>query len=518
MGQVIGIDLGTTNTVVHYKNKKGKIAPLRYNNKEDVIPSVVYFLSEADCIIGQQAARRYENNQEAGAASFKSHLGDSIFKYEITAENGDKFILRPHIVARRFLETLLHGIEGRVQREFEDTIDQAVITVPAKFNPKKKELIRKAAMAAGFPGVKLAKEPTAAAIACQDDDNSLNTVLVYDFGGGTFDVSLIQRVKGKFEEITTDGIYDLGGNNLTASLAMSIMEDIDHEKGINIPYDKDELDEDEMSESDYLSNRKAIIYEADIAKQNLSDDMTTDVSLSLRLGEGSDMFEVEYRRKDFEKLIRKDIMKTVEMTKNVIERGKERGVESIDAIVLAGGSSNIPLIKKMIRENIPGYNIMDGENYSHLISKGAAILAQDIANIDEMTVPITNSRMGISITEGMTYNKFKCLIPEGVALPYTGTEICSLNDDDQTKLMISYYEHDILNYPNAIRVDEDGIEEVDNLIINLPPGLKKDEVRINISFTAERDGSMNIAAEVVDLQGKAIVTDKISVSKGSDLE
>lgn len=168
---------------------------------------------------------------------------------------------------------------------------------------------------------------------------------------------------------------------------------------------------------------------------------------------------------------------------------------------------------------MPEENLFEGEDFSQLISTGAAILAQDIAGIDGITQNITNVRMGVKVTDGMTYNKFELLIPENVPLPYSATKECSLFADGQRQFELAYYEHDVKNYPKAIRVDEDGMEEVDRLLVeNLPEGLKKNQVRVKVFFEARTDGSMDIRAELVDLQGRAIANGSLKVQKESDLE
>lgn len=522
MNPLIGIDFGTCNTVISYKNKKDKIRSLRYKG-EDIIPSVILFKSKSECIVGKEAVKLSTVYPKAMVQHFKTKLHDNKWLYDIEAADGSKFKLKPRAVAEKFLATVMEGINDKLMKEFDSTDIHAVITVPAKFNSTEKENTRKAAFKANISEVRLAPEPTAAAIACQADmDNgseAMNSVLVYDMGGGTFDVAVIEKRKGVFEEIATGGDKTLGGNTITDCLTEMIMADIADEFDIDFPYDKDELDEDEMSESDYDSNRSAIWNEAEDLKKQLSSEEEADISLSIKLGDKSEMYNATYTRSDFEELVRDKLLRTIEITKNTLKEARSNGLKKLDYIVLAGGSSYIPLISQLIKEEIPEEKLFAGEDFSQLISSGAAILAQNIVGIDDITKNITNVQMGVKIKDGMTYNKFEMLIPENVSLPYSITKEYQLSTDNQRQFEVAYYEYDVKNFPNSIRVDEDGMEEVDTLIVdNLPAGLDKNKVSLQITFTAQSDGSLGIRAKLLDENNKEIINGDMTVKKGSDLE
>ena len=176
------------------------------------------------------------------------------------------------------------------------------------------------------------------------------------------------------------------------------------------------------------------------------------------------------------------------------------------------------MVSELLSKELPDIEIYSSEDCGYMISQGAAILANSIEDIDSMTQQITNVQMGIKITDGVTYNKFKMLIPENVALPYVGEDDFSLSRDNQQKLEIAYYEYDVKNYPGVIRVDENGVEEVDVLILDLPAGLKKDEVKVHVRFMAQTDGSLDISADIRDASGKSLVNGVATVTKRSELE
>ncbi len=522
MGKEIGIDLGTTNTVVSYVNKKGRLRCLRYENK-NIIPSVVYFMSEKEFIIGEKAKKRYVSNPEAGIASFKSHLAEKE-KIEVIAENGDKFKYRAKKVASNFLNQVINRIEEQLLKEFgpeEGCIGNVVITVPAKFNDAEKEATKWAAKNAGFENVKLATEPTAAAIAHrQESGQEGNSILVYDFGGGTFDVSVIHEERGRFVEIATGGDKHLGGNKLTDILAKYFFRIIEDDYGIELPFDEEEFDEEycEMSKSDYNKNRAAVLEEADKTKEELSEEMEYEASINLILpGEENAIWNCRIGRKKFHSLIQDEIQQTIEITRRVVQEAKEAGIEQIDKIVLAGGSSQIPLVKELMEQNFGESNPIFADDISTLISRGAALLAKE--ELNDVTEPMTNIQYGVAASEGVAYRMFKVIIPEGKKLPCSGKAYFYLNKDGQERIEIPYFERDIKNYPNAVRTDDDGIVEIDTIeISNLPKGLRKDEVKIGVAFTIQLDGTLNIQVEVLDKDGKEITNLDTKCEKLSNLE
>lgn len=524
MGKSIGIDLGTNNTVVTYENKKGNLVSLKIKgaSSRDVIPSVLFFKSEDEWVIGKEAVDLAPLYPQAVIRQFKSHLDDSKYKYAIIAENGDEFKITSRKAVTFFLNKLIKGIEDKLVKEFgtvDGIIEKVVITVPAKFNSSQKELTRKAAENAGFDVVKLAPEPAAAAIAYQkgqEIDEDI-TVLVYDFGGGTFDISVMQKNQGKYVEIETNGDKELGGNNLTNYIVEDFLVKIASIINLDMPLDEDEFDEDDcgISFKDYKKNMEQIIDAANNAKEELSAVLTTNVVIPLKVVDGANKnVSFEYSRKEIEQLISRDIRHTIALTENTVNAVKDRGIK-IDKIVLAGGTSNIPLIHDLIKDAFPEYFVNADEDYSTLISRGAALLSK---GIEEEMSGITNSQLGVSYIDGVIYNKFKMIVPENSELPCSGSHVFGIAHDNQRQLSISYYDYDVKNYPNKIRIDEKGISLIDSLIVSLPAGLKKDNTEVEVFFNCMLDGSIDIKVEVRDKNGKQLVEKDISYVKESQLE
>ena len=526
MGKEIGIDLGTTNTVVSYVNRKGKLRQLRYDDSE-IIPSVIYFHSQSEYFIGNKAKKFYQQNPKAGVMNFKTTIGNSE-KHKIIPEEGKPFYKSSKEIAKLFLNKIVVGMENKLIKEFgavEGYIDRAVITVPAKFNFTEKEETRNAAKSAGLTDVKLAAEPTAAAIAYEDsqgESNSRAVILIYDFGGGTFDVSIIQKNNGVFEEITTNGDKALGGNILTNILAEEILTRINEDYGVEFPLEEEDFDENYhgISLTDYIMNISEIRRVANLIKEELSENENITEQLNVILpNDTSQIVEVNFTREELEDYIRDYIERTIEITLREIKRAKDLGFNEIDQIVLAGGSSNIPLVKERLEECLQNQEVIFCDDVSTLISRGAAVLAKRYAEIDNLSKPVTNVQMGIAATEGIHFERFQMIIPENEPLPCTKKKIFYLSQDNQTRLEIEYYERDVKNFPNAIRVDDAGIEQIDSLIIdNLPPNLKASKTLVEVEFTAQKDGSLDINVELKDNDGNKISSGNMTFEKKSDLE
>ena len=526
MGKAIGIDLGTTNTVISYVNKNGKLRQLRYDNKETIIPSVIYFKSRNEYYIGSTAKKMLELNPAAGVRNFKTRMGDSE-KYEITPEEGKPFSLRSREIAKLFLNKLIGGMEEKLLKEFgsvEGFIEKAIITVPAKYSSTQKGETRRAAKEAGLDSINLAAEPTAAAIAYEDSRGSSDpnaVILVYDFGGGTFDVSIIRRHGNSFEEIATGGDKNLGGNTLTEKLVEEILEHINDDYGLDMPLNEDDFDEEtqNISPDTYRLNMSDIYNTANLIKERLSEEEDVTEFCNLVLPDGqSIVYEAKFTRAELEDFIRDYIEETIKITKQTIREAKDKGVEEIDQIVLAGGSSNIPLVKESLEKYLQNHAVVFGDDVSTMISRGAVQLGEKADQITSKT--LTNVDMGIAAREGLRFAKFQTIIPANEPLPCTRKALFQLENNNQQSINIAYYERDVKNYPHATRIIDDGIEQIDTIVIdNLPPGLRADDTDVEVEFTAQADGSLDIFVVLMDRKGvKLKQSDKISFNKKSDLE
>ena len=524
MGQVIGIDFGTTTTEVSYIKDNG-VRSLKLEDGHYYIPTVLFFKSEDDYIIGYEA-ERYSRNQdysEAVVRNFKLDLTSKTVKYNVVAKDGTAFSIKPQKAAQLFLNRLLQIIQPKLIKIFGDKegiIDKAVITVPALFNPAEKEVIKsallKAATNAGFNEIKIAAEPTAAAVAYSDfeDINEEQSILVYDFGGGTFDVSVIKKGKNKFEEIETDGDKSLGGNLITERIAEHLwyefcdtynMDDLPFEKEDAISYSEDEYG---LEKSKYYWNRAEILSIAEEMKIQLSSENDEDEETASLYNMNGDLINAQLSMtyNTFKKIIKKVINKTIEITANVVQRAEKK----INYFVLAGGSSSIKMIREIISEDpiLKNLNLCDDDDGQTLISRGAAILANAKLSTDEKT----RFELGVSAKDGANFNAFIPIIESGVSLPCTGKRRFQIDNRDFVK--ICYYEKDVKKYPNACRTDDDGIDLVSELYIDVPENLYAE---LEVTFNIEKDGTPSISAEIIDETGNVISSKEIVIRRDGEL-
>ena len=524
MGQVIGIDFGTTTTEVSYI-KNGSACSLKLEDGNYYIPTVIFFESEYEYFIGKKAEVLSRNQDYACAVvrNFKLDLTNKTVKYNIKAKDGSEFIIKPQKAAQLFLNKLLQIVQPKLISIFgekDGLIDKAVITVPAQFNPAEKEAIKnaisKAAKNSGFNDIKVAAEPTAAAVAYSDDENFIEgkTILVYDFGGGTFDVSVIRKDKDKFEEIETDGDKTLGGNLLTEKIAAILWDNYCDQLGIvYLPFDKEEAtvyseEEYGLPRVKYFRNRAEIISIAEEMKLEFeNEDGAISETAELFDMQGNPVnIDLTLDYKDFCKIISKDIDKTIDITTKVFNRTNL----DIDYLVLAGGSSSIRLIAEKIRNNsaLSALHWVADDDSQTLISRGAAILAKSKLSTDEKT----RFDLGISVREGAEYNVFMPIIKAGVSLPCSGK--MKFNIDNRDSIKISYYEKDAKKFPAARSVYDDGIDFVSELEIKTPSDCNAE---LEVSFNIEKDGTPSVSAKIVDGSDNVISSKELVIKKDGEL-
>lgn len=521
MAKGVGIDFGTTNTVVSYVEKDNIVKTLRVHSRTS-IPTVVYFLTKNEYVIGNEAKNAMKLNANAGICNFKTTIGDSE-KFRLIAENGDLMRVNSMEVAKLFFNRIIKNIEQKLLKEFgavDGQIGDVVITVPAKYNDTQKEMIKKAAIRAGFDSIKLVIEPTAAAVAFREENHKTDkSVLVYDMGGGTFDVSIIQEKNGQFIEIATGGEKNLGGNKITYLIAQKICELISDEYGITFPLDFDEFDEDDcdMTELQYNQNRHAIIECADAIKEDLSEEVESDAVISLIIpSEGNVLFNFQFTRDEFDELVYDDIKLSMNIVKDVIKEAKGKDLYIIDNIVLAGGSSQIVLIQKLFKEIFNMDDVVYADDVITAISRGAALLSKD--ELGDKIKPITSIQYGIALTSGSSYRVFSTIVHENMELPHICTRTFSLSRKGQDRIEIPYFERDIKTYPNAKRIDDDGILQIDTIIIeNLPTNLSTNVV-ITLEFNLRIDSTFNIGLKSINDNGKMLdIVDVVQYKKSIEL-
>ena len=521
MGKAIGIDLGTTNTVVTYRDKKGKIRVFKEKG-ESVIPTAVYLLTKNECLIGEEALVKGRFNPKSLITNFKYDMGENR-KKTYKAENGDRVSLNSTQIARMVLEEVLKKVIKKIMKEFPgEDIEKAVITVPAKFNPIQKDNTKRAAIEAGIQDIKLALESTAAAIAYAEENSINSKILVYDFGGGTFDVSLIEKTGTGFREIVTpEGDRHLGGNLITKRVADYLFEKIENEVGLPIPNDRDEFDSDDYDfdypEDIYVKNYNTVYEIAEKIKKDFSDTDNIEEYITIIVpdehGERVENVVINLDYEAFSTLIEKDIDRTIEIVDRVIQ---ESGIDKDEiSVILTGGSSLLRVVGIKLEEYFDrGIEVF---STATLISEGACILTEILDGLEiEGNLP---NDIGIKVNKSLGRVEFEPLLEAGtVEKNAEAIKDFSLMNDNQKNLKIQLYERDRNNYPNAIKISDEGCIEISSLEVELPENLKKDNTIVRLKLNILKDGTLALNISLHNSNGTNIFSEELKVKREGVLE
>ena len=522
MGKEIGIDLGTTNTVVSYVNKHDKIATLKFKNNKYIIPSAIYFKSKSDIVIGEEAKKNglMKKNKNAYVDNFKSNMGNPKYKYSVTAENGDKFKLTSKQLASKFLKKVLYSMQDKINREFSDTndnyIDKAVITVPAKFNDVERQATKQAGISAGLQDVQLMAEPTAGAIAYMEDHGvSDRNILVYDFGGGTFDISLLENNNGVFKVRSTDGDKHLGGNNITQKIVNLFIDQLNEDFEYDIPYTIEDYDSDycELQWNDFIVLYMDILSICNNIKEELSEgESVFEDVLEVKKDDDIQEWEYYYTAEEICKAIEDEVDTTINITKNMLKYAKDNDI-SIDNIILTGGSSQLPMVEEKLSKIFNANSIDLDVDVTTLISRGATLVANEKYSIDKIE-ETTNAEIGVKSRIGSVVDGFKPIIPDGVRLPYTASSDFIVQDKNAKRMTITIYERNIKSKPKNETIRDKSVQKLDELIIdNLPDS--DSNLIVTITFTANKDGSLKLSADIKS-NGK-VISKEHTIEKESNL-
>ena len=350
MGKYVGIDLGTTFSAIAYIDEKGNPKIIENSQGENITPSAVLFGGKKP-VVGTVAKRKSITDPQNYEAFVKRHMGEKT--YSFTTKDGETF--RPEEVSALILSKLKNDAEARLG----EPIEGAVITVPAYFADPQRQSTKDAAKAAGLNVLDIINEPTAAAIAFGISKNvtSLQRVMIYDFGGGTFDVSILEIDDGNIRVIATNGAHKLGGYDIDMAIVDYVKKQA-QEKGIDI-------------ESDIKAQQDLMI-QAENAKKELSSADSTEISLYVK---GED-FTVELDRETFEDLIEMILDTTVDVMQTTMEEAKLQ-YSDISKILLVGGSTRIPIIQSLI-EKETGIKPSSEVHPDEAVAIGAAYHAVDV--------------------------------------------------------------------------------------------------------------------------------------------
>ena len=482
MSKIIGIDLGTTNSVVAVM-EGGE--PVVITNPEGgrLTPSVVAFAKTGERLVGQVAKRQAVTNPENTVFSIKRFMGRKfgevseemkMVPYQVVrASNGDARVTAngkeysPPEISAMILQKLKQAAEEYLGQP----VSKAVITVPAYFNDAQRQATKDAGQIAGLEVMRIVNEPTAAALAYGLDKKKDETIAVYDFGGGTFDISILEVGEGVVEVKATNGDTHLGGDNLDQRIIDWISSEFKKSEGIDLS--KDRMALQRLKEA------------AEKAKMELSTVMETDINLPFVTADqtGPKHLQLKLTRAKFEQLVEDLLQRTVGPTKQALA---DAGVElsKIDEVVLVGGSTRIPKVQQIVKE-LFGREPHKGVNPDEVVAIGAAIQAGVLAGDvkDLLLLDVMPLSLGIETMGGV----MTTLIPRNTTIPTRKSEIFSTASDSQTSVEVH-----VLQGERSLARDNRTLGKFH--LIGLPPA-PRGVPQIEVTFDIDANGIVNVSAK-----------------------
>jgi molecular chaperone DnaK len=506
LSKIIGIDLGTTNSVVAVmEGSEAKVIPNAEGNR--TTPSVVAFSKSGERLVGQVAKRQAVTNPENTVFSIKRFMGR---RYD---EVSEEMKMVPYKVARTGdggvrIETggksysppeISAMILGKLKQSAEDflgeKVERAVITVPAYFNDAQRQATKDAGKIAGLTVERLVNEPTAAALAYGLDKKKNQTIAVYDFGGGTFDISILEVGEGVVEVKSTNGDTHLGGDNIDQRIIDWLLAEFKKDQGVDLA--KDPMALQRLKEA------------AEKAKIELSTAQETDVNLPFITADasGPKHLNIKLGRSKLEQLVEDIIKRSAEPCRQAL---KDAGLEAsqVDEVVLVGGQIRMPAIQKLVTE-LFGKEPHKGVNPDEVVAIGAAIqggvLRGDVKDL--LLLDVTPLSLGIETLGGV----FTKLIDRNTTIPTKKSEVFSTAADNQTSVEVH-----VLQGEREMARDNRTLGRFH--LVGIPPA-PRGMPQVEVSFDIDANGIVNVSAKDLGTGKEQKIT--ITASSGlseSDIE
>ena len=483
MGKIIGIDLGTTNSVVAIiENEQPKI--LTNSEGSHTTPSVVAFTKTDEVLVGQVARRQAVSNPENTLYSAKRFIGrsfseikDTIKQFPFKVEKKSKGnncifkVKNKEISPEKVASLILSKLKKDAETYTGQTITEAVITVPAYFNDTQRQATKDAGQIAGLTVKRIINEPTAAALAYGLDKKENCQVAIYDFGGGTFDISILEIADQVVEVKATNGDSQLGGDDFDLAILNWMAEEFKKQEGIDLLQDKMAL--------------QRLREAAEKAKIELSSTQETSINLPfITAGEsGAKHLDMTLTRSKFNQLTEKLIERSLKPCKTVLNDAKI-AVENIDEVILVGGSTRIPAVQEAVKKFFkkePNQSV----NPDQVVAAGAAVQAGVLSNTvkDVLLLDVTPLTLGIETQGGI----MTPLIQKNTTIPTKKSEIFSTAEDNQTSVTIH-----VLQGERKMAGDNKTLGQFN--LTNIPP-LPRGVPQIEVSFDIDANGITLVSAK-----------------------
>lgn len=479
---IVGIDLGTTNSVISYMQADGKVKVIPNPEGTMTTPSIVAFKGNGEEIVGNAAKRQMITNPDT-VRSAKRKMGTNE-KFHIACLNKD---FTPQEISAKVLSYMKDYAEKNIGQ----SIKKAVITVPAYFNDAQRQATKDAGTIAGLDVVRIINEPTASCLAYGLDSQKSGKVLVFDLGGGTLDVSILDIGDGTFQVLSTSGDTHLGGDDWDNAVADWIHAQIQIETGMDL--------NDNMA-------RQRFIDAAEKAKIELSSSLETTISLPfIGMGKNGPInYEGKLTRAKFEELTRPLLERCkIPMEKAMHDAGLT--YNDINEVLMIGGSIRMPAVQQMVK-SITGKNLNLSVNPDEAVSIGAAIQGAVIAGDikDVVLLDVTPLTLGIETLGGV----MTPLIPRNTTIPTTKSQIFSTAEDNQPAV-------DIMVYQGERPMARDN-KLLGNFTLSGIKPARRGQPRIEVTFNIDVNGIVKVSAKDLDTQKSQDIT--ISGSNGLSKE
>ena len=462
MSKIIGIDLGTTNSCVAVM-EGGKPTVIANQEGARTTPSIVAFTKTGERLVGEPAKRQAVTNAEKTISSIKRHMGTD---YKVTIDD-KKY--SPQEVSAMILQKLKADAEGYLGEK----VSEAVITVPAYFNDAQRQATKDAGKIAGLDVKRIINEPTAAALAYGLDNENEQKIMVYDLGGGTFDVSIIEIGDGVIEVLSTNGDTRLGGDDFDQKLTDYMLQEFKNTEGVDLSNDKMALQRFKEA--------------AEKAKKELSSATTTNINLPFitATADGPKHFDMNLTRAKFDELTSDLVERTVIPVQNAL---KDAGltINDISKVLLVGGSTRIPAVQDKVKQ-LTGKEPNKSLNPDECVALGASIqggkLAGDAGAGDILLLDVTPLSLSIETMGGIATR----LIERNTTIPTKKSQIFSTAADNQSAVDIN-----VLQGERQFAKDNKSLGQF--RLDGIPPA-RRGVPQIEVTFDIDANGIVNVSAK-----------------------